>query len=239
MCPCWYKPCAHAHSSRHSRILIVFVLVWAPRDIGLHRLDRQCAHAWAFQPAHRMAMLSEDGAISWKPRGLAACCRLRLCRVRGPGPVSFAPANVPPKGGWLLFCVGPSSPTGGRLPRNPVPKASQTAGCQCCACIGGAGRVLRGGLCPEQVRGAVLCGTPGPSMQPNGRAPSRERNCLKVPRRRPRLWAVTTAPALGGRVLQWGLVLRTHAERPVLCCWAFLARPGRRAGAPSGYNAEP
>ena len=132
---------------------------------------------------------------------LGACClcRLRLCRVRGPGPVSFAPANVPPKGGWLLFCVGPSSPTGGRLPRNPVPKASQTAGCQCCACIGGAGRVLRGGLCPEQVRGAVLCGTPGPSMQPNGRAPSRELNCLKVPRRRPRLWAVTTAPALGGR----------------------------------------
>ena len=106
--------------------------------------------------------------------GLAACCRLRLCRVRGPGPVSFAPANVPPKGGWLLFCVGPSSPTGGRLPRNPVPKASQTAGCQCCACIGGAGRVLRGGSCPEEVRGAVLCGTAGPSMQPKWRAPSRE-----------------------------------------------------------------
>ena len=101
-----------------SRILTVFVLVWAPCDVGLHRRDRQCAHAWAFQAVPRMAMLSEDGAISWKPGGLllvpfavVSCARARAGFIR--------PCECATQGGWLLFCVGPSSPTGGPLPGNP------------------------------------------------------------------------------------------------------------------------
>ena len=141
-----------------SRILTVLVLVWAPRAIGLHRLDQQCAHAWAFQAVHTMAIDAfgrrRHIVETW---GLAACtCCLRLCRVRGPGPVSFAPANVPPRG----------------------------AGC----CSVWAHRAQREGPFQGTLPGGpVLCGTCGPSMQPNRRAHSR-RPHSDGPVRRPCLW---------------------------------------------------
>ena len=57
---------------------------------------------------------------------LGACCLccLRLCRVRGPGPVSFAPANVPPRGaGCCSVWAHPAQREGpfqGTLPGGPV-----------------------------------------------------------------------------------------------------------------------
>ena len=153
-----------------SRILNVFVLVWAPRNTGQHRLDRQCAHAWAFQAVHTMAMLSEDGAISWKPGGLllvpfavVSCARARAGFIR--------PCECATQGGLVVVLCGPIQPDGGGVfhgtPfRRPVRlravSAVRASGGPAGSCEGACARKKCGALCCAERQGHPCSPTGGP-----------------------------------------------------------------------------
>ena len=65
--------CTHTHEGK-SKILTVFELVWAPRDIGLHRLDQQCAHAWAFQAVQTVWLCPRKTVPVNLSKILPLCC---------------------------------------------------------------------------------------------------------------------------------------------------------------------
>ena len=110
--------CTHTHEGK-SKILTVFVLVWAPRDIGLHRLDQQCAHAWAFQAVQTVWLCCRK-AVPYCGN-LGACCLLPFAVVscaRAKGRF-HSPLRMCHPGGLVVVLCGPIQPNGRAPSREP------------------------------------------------------------------------------------------------------------------------